>query len=100
MSKQLLVSDFRKVKLADCCGNYTYFLDEQEITEGNRLFCLFPDDTYDKFTIKGKLITNTINDMGHEYTEETIQLYIVIDYRGLKVEIPLERVKACFAIKE
>ena len=41
MSKQLLVSDFRKVKLADCWGNYTYFLDEQEITEGNRLFCLF-----------------------------------------------------------
>ena len=84
----------KKIKLKDSWGNYTYFLDKDEIKRGDELSILFPDGTMKVFKVKSRHIYNEVTDWGHEDIVKTYAFYIEIVLYGMKIHIPLEKLKA------
>jgi hypothetical protein len=53
----------------------------------------FPDGTEKDVIMEGKKYSRSYNDMGRTYTARGVKLVIHVNVRGIKVEIPLEKVK-------
>jgi len=85
---------FEKIRVRNIWGNLEYFLGEGELKKGQELLFQFPDGATCRCMVEGKQYSESICDMGHEYTTTSTRLFITKNVSGILLEIPLESLKA------
>jgi hypothetical protein len=86
----------RKVVKKEVRGRWVYLLGDRDIFPGDTLTIRFPDGMRESHLIHAKQQLREIKEFGEIFYVYTKELFIIIDYHGMKTFLPIEDLTASY----